>query len=59
MGCHSAMSNNDFVKFTGKWLERENIILSEVTHLQEDTHGMDSLISGHYPKSSEYQRFNP
>ena len=28
---HSAIKNNDFMKFTGKWMELENIILSEVT----------------------------
>jgi hypothetical protein len=28
---NSAIKNNDFMKFTGKWMELENIILSEVT----------------------------
>jgi hypothetical protein len=27
---HSAIKNNDFMKLTGKWMELENIILSEV-----------------------------
>jgi hypothetical protein len=27
----SAIKNNDFMKFAGKWMELENIILSEVT----------------------------
>ena len=27
----SAIKNNDFIKFSGKWMELENIILSEVT----------------------------
>ena len=27
----SAIKNNDFIKFAGKWMELENIILSEVT----------------------------
>jgi hypothetical protein len=35
----------NFMKFTGKWMELENIILSEVTQTQKNTHGMYSLIS--------------
>jgi hypothetical protein len=27
---YSAVKNNDFMKFTGKWMDLENIILSEV-----------------------------
>ena len=34
-----------FMKILGKWIELENIILSEVTQSQENTHGMHSLIS--------------
>jgi len=34
------------MKFLGKWRELENIILSEVTQSQENTHGMQSLING-------------
>jgi hypothetical protein len=30
--------------FAGKWMELENIILSEVTQTQKDMHGMYSLI---------------
>ena len=30
MEYYSAIKNNDFMKFTGKWMELENIILSEV-----------------------------
>jgi hypothetical protein len=33
--------------FTGKWMELENIILSEVTQIQKDMHGMYSLMSGY------------
>ena len=33
------------MKFAGKWMELENINLSEAT--QKNTHGMYSLISGH------------
>jgi hypothetical protein len=32
---------NDFMKFLGKWMELENIILSEVTHSQKNTHSMN------------------
>jgi hypothetical protein len=34
MEYYSAVKNNTFMKFLGKWLELENIILSEVTYLQ-------------------------
>jgi hypothetical protein len=44
---YSAIKNNDFMKFAGKWMELENIILSEVTQPQKNTHGMYSLISGY------------
>jgi hypothetical protein len=36
-----------YMKFIGKWMELENIILSEVTQSQKNTHGMHSLISGY------------
>ena len=35
------------MNFVGKWMELENIILSEVTQTQKDMHGMYSLISGY------------
>ena len=47
MEYYSAIKNNDFMKFAGKWMELENIILSEVTQSQKNTHGMYSLISGY------------
>jgi len=53
------LKNNDFMKFIGKWIELENIILSEVTQSQKNTHGMHSLISGYYAKGSNYPRYNP
>jgi hypothetical protein len=31
MEYYSSIKNNNFMKFTGKWNEFENIILSEVT----------------------------
>jgi hypothetical protein len=47
MEYYSDIKNNDFMKFLGKWMELENIILSEVTQSQKNTHGMHSLISGY------------
>jgi hypothetical protein len=35
------------MSFAGKWMELKNIILSEVTQIQKDMHGMYSLISGY------------
>ena len=35
------------MKFLGKWMELEDIILSEVTQSQKNIHGMYSLISGY------------
>jgi len=47
MEYYSGIKNNDFMKFIGKWVDLENIILSEVTQSQKNTHGMHSLISGY------------
>jgi hypothetical protein len=43
---YSATKNDGFMKFTGKWMDLENIFLSEVTQSQKTTYGMYSLISG-------------
>ena len=45
MEYYSAIKCNEFMKFLGNWVELENIILSEVTQSQKNTHGMYSLIS--------------
>jgi hypothetical protein len=47
MEYYSAIKNKDILSFAGKWMELENIILSEVTQTQKDMHGMCSLISGY------------
>ena len=47
MEYYSAIKNKDIVKFAGKWMELENIILSEVNQTQKDIHGMYSLLSGY------------
>jgi len=36
----SATKNKTFMSFTGKWMELENIILSEVTQTQKDMPGV-------------------
>ena len=47
MEYYSDIKNDDILSFAGKWMELENIILSEVTQTQKDMHGMYSLISGY------------
>jgi hypothetical protein len=47
MEYYSAIKNEDILTFSGKWMELENIILSEVTQTQKDMHGMYSLISAY------------
>jgi hypothetical protein len=42
MECYSAIKNIEFMKFLGKWMHLEDIILSEVTQSQKNTHGMHS-----------------
>jgi hypothetical protein len=42
---YSAIKNNEFMKFLGKWMDLEDIILSEVTQSQKNSHDMHSLIS--------------
>jgi hypothetical protein len=44
---YAAAKNNEFMKFLGKWIYMEDIILSEVTQSQKNTHDMHSLISGY------------
>ena len=43
---HMKKNNNDILKFAGKSMELENIILSEVTQTKKDNYRMYSLISG-------------
>ena len=37
MEYYSAIKNNEFIKFLGKWMDLENIILSEVIQSQKNT----------------------
>jgi hypothetical protein len=43
---YSAMKKNEILSFAGKWIELENIILSEVSQAQKTKNRMLSLIFG-------------
>jgi hypothetical protein len=58
MEYHSAIKNNEFMKFLGKWMDLEDIILSEATQSQKNTNDMHSLISGYQHRNLEYPRYN-
>ena len=45
------------MKFLGKWLDLEGIILREVTQSQKNSNDMFSLISGYLPRNLEYTRY--
>ena len=47
MEYYSAIKNNEFMKFLGKWMYLEDIILSEVTQSQKNSNDIFSLISGY------------
>jgi hypothetical protein len=47
MEFYAAMKKNEILSFTGKWMELENIILSEVSLAQKTKNHMSSLICGH------------
>jgi hypothetical protein len=47
MEYYSATKNNEFMKFIDKWMDLEDIILSEVTQSQKNSYDMHSLISGY------------
>jgi hypothetical protein len=46
MEFYSAMKKNETLSFAGKWMELENIILSEVSQDQKTKSRMFSLICG-------------
>jgi hypothetical protein len=48
MEFYSAMKKNEILSFTSKWMELENIILSEVSHSQKTKNHMFCLICGLY-----------
>jgi hypothetical protein len=43
---YSAMKKNEILSFATKWMELENIILSEVGQTQKNKNSMFSLICG-------------
>jgi hypothetical protein len=45
-GFYSATKKNEFLSFTGKWMELENFILSEISQAQKAKNFMFSLICG-------------
>ena len=50
--------NIDILKFAGKWVDLENIILSEVTQTQKDKYCMYSLISDFLEITQRKQAYN-
>jgi hypothetical protein len=47
MEFYAAMKKNEMLSFTGKWMELENVILSEVSLVQKTKNLKFSLICGH------------
>jgi hypothetical protein len=47
MEYYSAIKKNKFMKFLGKWMDLEGIILSDITQSQKKSYDMYSLISGY------------
>jgi hypothetical protein len=47
MEFYAAMKKNEMLSFSGKWMELENIILSEVSLAQKTKSRMFFLICGH------------
>jgi hypothetical protein len=47
MEYYSAIKNNEFMRFLGKLMDLEDIILSEVTQSQKNSRDVHSLISGY------------
>jgi hypothetical protein len=46
MEFYAAMKKNEMLSFIGKWMEQENIILSEVSLAQKAKNRMFSLMCG-------------
>jgi hypothetical protein len=47
MEYYTAIKNNEFIKFLDKWMDLEDIILSEITQSQNNIYDMHSLIGGY------------
>jgi hypothetical protein len=46
------------MKFLGKWMYLDDIVLSEVTQSQKTSLDTHSLISGYWLRNLEYPRYN-
>jgi hypothetical protein len=57
MEFYAAMKKNEMLSFAGKWMELENIILSEVSLAQKTKNHMFSLICGHQIKGKHKKGF--
>jgi hypothetical protein len=47
MEYYSAIKNNEFMKMLDKWMDLEDINLSEVTQSQKNSQDRHSLLSGY------------
>jgi hypothetical protein len=47
MGYYTAIKNNEVMKFLGKWMYLDDILLREETQSQKNPSDMHSLISGY------------
>ena len=45
MEYYTGIKDSEFMKFLGKWVDLEDIILSEITQSQKHSHDMHSLVS--------------
>jgi hypothetical protein len=54
MEYYSAIKKNEFMKFLGKWMDLEGIILSEVTQSQRNSHNMDTCILNRIKQKHSY-----
>ena len=57
MEYYSAIKQNEFMEFLGKWMDLDGIILSEVTQSQKNSNHMYSLISVYEPRNLVYPRY--
>jgi hypothetical protein len=48
---YSDIKYKDIMSFAGKWMELKNILLSELTQIQKEMHGMTFLRIGYQPKN--------
>jgi hypothetical protein len=58
MEYYTAIKNKDLMKLLGKWMELENIILSEVIQSQKNTNGIHPLIVDISPEAQNNQDTN-